>query len=124
MRKLDLLKDEWYFKPKSPEESAAFQKWAFEQGLSWNTHGKHVIGHVYADCIGGNGHKPRTLGHATETWYDERGHVKLTPVFKIEISVESVELPDVESSQEKKIRELEATVAEAQRQIQELKKEI
>ena len=124
MAKLDLMKDKWFFAPSTKEEGIAFQKWAFTQGLSWSSAGTKALEYLGTEAIGGNGNTKGKLGHATYSWYLDRGHVELTPVFKTEISVDGVYLPELESAQQKKIRELEATVAEAQRQIQELKKGI
>lgn len=124
MSKLNLLKDKWFFKATSREECVAFQEWAFTQGLSWVGSGEVVNKSVFGDSIGGNNLKGGSLGHASAMWYEDRGFIQIFPKFKTVSVVDCVDLPEVESRQEKKIRELEATIAKAQEQIQALKKEI
>jgi len=124
MAKLDLMKDKWFFAPRTKEEGIAFQKWAFSKGLSWSTSATTVQNNLGTESIGGNGHSKGRLGHASYAWYKDRGHVQISPRFKTEVFVDSVELPDLESQQQKQIRELEETIARATQQIQELKKDI
>lgn len=122
----DITKDKWFIRVANEEQAKAVQEWAFEHGLGWA--GKKVLRDDYAtwdrtDRSIGSGHYGGCgLGQARAGWWISNGHKEIKVSFKTVI--DELELPKVESAQQIKIRELEATVAEAQRQIQELKKEI
>lgn len=121
----DLKNDKWFIRVETEQQCLAVQEWAFEQGLSWA--GCQTLRGDFRSwdkpCAIGHGHfGGSSLGQARIQYWIDNGHHQIDVSFKT--TVDKVNLPEVESKQQKQIRELEATVAEAQRQIQELKKDI
>ena len=124
----NVKKDKWFIRVASQQEANAAQKWAFAQGLgwgdkfelrtdfySWDTNGASAAigsGHFGGGC----------LGQASSTYWERHGHkeIKLTFAF----AVDTVIYPEVESPQQKQIKALEETIAQASAQIQKLKEEM
>jgi hypothetical protein len=132
MSNFDICKDKWFFESKSVQERDAFLEWAYDQGMSWQgSTPRSNIFLISACVIGGNNGAQGYLGwvHASVgsqggEFYESRGHINISPVFKYKLVVDNVPLPVVESPQQKQIRELEETIAKAQEQIESLKKVI
>lgn len=113
----DLKKEKWFIHTPTPEISEAVQLWLFEQGLQWRLGGQDVR-HTNKSAIGGM-QSVGNIGFADPEFYAKEGCQEIKFTFKA--VVDSVEYPVVESEQQKRIRELEETIATAQRQIAELK---
>jgi len=125
----DICKDKWFFEPKSEQDRDVFLEWAYEQGMVWRGDSPRSNNYLSVECvIGGNNAKQGNLGWCDSDtgdgrdFYESRGHLEIFPIFKL--CVDKLLLPVVESPQQKKIRELEETIAKAQEQIESLKKVI
>uniref|UniRef100_A0AAU6VY17 Uncharacterized protein n=2 Tax=unclassified bacterial viruses TaxID=12333 RepID=A0AAU6VY17_9VIRU len=124
----DLKTEKWFIRVKSEEQAAAVQQWAFTKGLSWA--GCNVLRDDYKEwekrmgvaAIGSGHYDGRSLGQASPQYWLDNGHKEIEMSFKTVI--DSIVYPQVESTQQKQIRELEHTIALATKQIQELKKDI
>lgn len=126
MSTFDICKDKWFFFSNSMQERDAFLEWAYEQGMSWSA---GVAPCLQGDdvYISGNFFTEGVLGWAmvkAREFYESYGHVEIHPEFKYKMCVAFVPSPEVESPQQKQIRELEETIARATQQINELKKDI
>lgn len=97
----DLKEDPWFIRVNSPEESAAVQKWLFEQGICWkavgpvvsNTGAKYLTNSCPAGVTGDWllwGEYPLPLAGSVE---DKRKEIKVD--FKTTLSVSNVEYPDL-----------------------------
>lgn len=115
----------WFIRVANAEQAKAVQEWAFEQGFGWSgskTIRKDLrlweipaaIGHGHFDGMG--------LGQASVDYWIANGHKEIKVTFKT--AVDKVVLTEVESLQQKQIRELQETIAKAQEQIESLKKVI
>lgn len=124
----DVKKDKWFVRVANKQEAIAVQEWAFSEGLGWcgslelrtdfdawgtDENSKAVgCGH-----FGGN-----SLGQAPGTWWESNGHKEIKLTYKF--GVDTVIYPEVESPQQKQIKALEETIAQAAAQIQKLKEEM
>jgi hypothetical protein len=122
----DITKDKWFIRVANEEQAKAVQEWAFDRGFGWAGQKEFrkdfAVWDKKSPAIGFGHFGCDSLGQARAQWWIDSGHKEIKVSFKTVI--DEMEFPKVESAQQIKIRELEATVAEAQRQIQELKKEI
>ncbi|WKV20519.1 hypothetical protein 16Q_126 [Pseudomonas phage 16Q] len=131
MSNFDICKDKWFYQPNSVQGRDAFLEWAYEQGMVWMGLNQRSNEHlIELCCIGGNSYREGQLGwvHGSVAegvdFYESRGHIKISPVFKYKLIVDIIPPPVVESPQQKQVRELEETIAKAQEQIESLKKVI
>jgi hypothetical protein len=123
----DVKNDKWFVRVANKQEAIAAQDWAFSEGLSWN--GRTTLRHDYHlwDMDGGtaigSGHcEGSVLGQAGVMYWARSGHKEIKLTYKL--TVDTVLLPEVESPQQRQIRALEATIAQAAAQIQKLKEEV
>jgi hypothetical protein len=126
---LDVKNDKWFVRVANKQEADAAQEWAFKEGLSWN--GRTTLRRDYSewDMVGGtaigSGHcEGGLLGQAGVMYWSRSGHKEIKVTFQTALSVDTVVLPEVESPQQKQIKALEATIAQAAAQIQKLKEEV
>lgn len=130
----DLKTQPWHIKVKSPEENYAAQKWLFSQGLTW------CNGDVDVDCLHSKilsnyfarqrkvndievNHEGFMHGAYPSEFNNDDYELELQ--FEEKIVVVDFTFPTVkESPEQKKIRELEETIAKAQEQINKLKGEM
>ena len=122
---MNLQKDKWFIRVPDEESAKAVQEYMFERGLAWA--GKQELRTDYDTwsfpmAIGAGHYGGDSLGQASIGWWESQGHKEIFITFKT--VVDKVEFPKVESPQEIKIRELEATIAKAYEQIKALKEEI
>ncbi|WCO82025.1 hypothetical protein vBPpSSYP_43 [Pseudomonas phage vB_PpS_SYP] len=119
----DVKKDPWYVIVSNREEAKLVQSWLFEQGLQWQSGGathSHLGERVLTNDSGCD-----RIFHASFGVIEKkkaRGSKELKFSFKRELVIDKVTLPDVESPQQKQIKELEETIRKASEQIEQLKK--
>jgi hypothetical protein len=119
----NVKKDPWYVIVNNHEESKLVQSWLFKQGLHWqagdSTH-LHLGERVLTNDEGCD-----RIFHASMGVIEKKkakGSKELIFSFKHELVIDKVTLPDVESPQQKQIKELEETIRKASEQIEQLKK--
>lgn len=126
-QQFNLKTNKWWIATPTPEISKAVQEWLFEQGVTW------CSGETSVDCVH---HKCLVNFYDEDRASPERGFMHNSgsyesnfPEYEIKITtktvIDSVTFPNVISEQEKarkqSIAELEATIAKAQEQIEQLK---
>lgn len=116
--KFDMKTQPWFIRFSSEEEAALVDEWLEENfGEVLDCYGEFIIGVSNTDNYG-------NISNYGLYWVDE---VALTKTKRYEIKlnfktiVDSVEWPSVKSEKDLKIEELEKTIAEAQKKLQELK---
>lgn len=118
----DLKTEKWFIRVNSEQESIAVQEWAFQQGIGWMNKlelRKDFSTWQLPSAIGFGHFGGQSLGQANVDYWERNGHKEIKAELKL--SVVDVELPAVESPQQKQIRELEETIATAAAQIKKLK---
>lgn len=120
----DMKKEPWFIRVNNKEESKVVQEWLFTLGLKW-IRDSHAVKYLDAKIICNVFTDGVLSKNLLKTDFMEEVHssaqeIKLT--FKTVI--DSVEYPVVKSEQQKKVEELEATIAQAQTQLAQLKQQI
>jgi len=119
----NVKKDPWYIVVKNRQESKLVQSWLFEQGLQWKAGGAkhdHLNERVLTNDNGGD-----RICHASFGVIEKKkakGSKELKFSFKQTLTIDKVTMPEVESPQQKQIKELEETIRKAAEQIEQLKK--
>lgn len=131
-QQFNLKTRKWWIATPTPEISKAVQEWLFEHGISWKS-GSFGVANVnskYLTNIHGAAYPvPESKGFMQTNGNGGYYSAGLEPEYEIKITtktiIDSVTFPNVISEQEKarkqSIAELEATIAKAQQQIEQLK---
>ena len=93
----DLKKDPWFIRVNSPEESAAVQKWLFEQGAAWFG-GSKTVGHTSFSFLTNtctSGKVDECLMGGVETRHIHASCKEIKVNFKSTLSVDRVEYTDL-----------------------------
>lgn len=117
----------WFIAVNGKEHSRIAQEWLFEQGLQWAHYGKVVSftdQAVLTNVDAGGIVRDYIIYSDSITRKIEQGAHEVKVLGRISMVLEKVELPVVESPQEKQIRELEETIQKAQKQIDALKQSL
>lgn len=121
---IDLINDRWFIVVENPADSAAIQEWLFTKGLTWKGFGTHVNPEFYKVITNGKADGTGYLMHDhaypdTIQRYRDEDRYELNATFKTVVNM--VHIPDLLTEKELKIRELERSMVDIQRQIQELR---
>lgn len=117
----DMHKQPWFIRVNNKEEYNAASEWLYENfGNYANTgYASYIVGLTNTDNSGEI--HPRVM------WMGEDS-LEATERYEIKLSyktvVDSVTFPEMKTEQQKKIEELEATIAQAQAQLAQLKQQI
>ena len=114
----------WFIAINGKEHSRIAQEWLFEQGVQWEHMGKKVsyTEQAVLTNVDGSGIIRDYIMHANSVKFKiDQGAQEIKVHGHLKMVLDKVELPEVESEQAKKIRELEDTIQKAQKQIDELK---
>lgn len=119
------MTSKWFIRVGDSSHGAAVQKWLFDQGFKFNTHGATTLRPNLQNVLitnGDGGGFIYTLSLDDAMLKIERGAKEI--VVHTALVVSNVIYPKNETTQEKKIRELEETIIKAQEQIKQLRKGI
>lgn len=128
----NLKTSKWHILVGSAEENQVAQEWLLSQGITW-CNGKckvdegckqsKVLSNYFSDGgeVNKNGFMHSSSGFDNYR-YNEEFELKLS--YKATISVDKIVYPTVDSPQQKQIKALEETIAQAAAQIQKLKEEM
>jgi len=113
--------DPWFIRVNSEQESKVVQDWLFEQGIMW----KHSsTQHKYTEYtfilnVLCEGHISKRLLRTNEACeiHPTAKEIKLT--FKT--TIDSVQYPEMETEQQIKMKQLQATIDKAARELKELR---
>jgi hypothetical protein len=117
----NLKTNPWFIRVNSPEESKVVQEWLFSNGVGW-IGGNFEAGNLWAQYltninVDGDQRGVIMWSHEDIGIHESAKELK----FKFKTVLDSVIFPEVETEQEKKLKELEETIKKAAKEIQELK---
>ncbi|ATN92846.1 hypothetical protein QGX11_gp083 [Pseudomonas phage PPSC2] len=128
----NLKTSKWHILVGSAEENQAAQEWLLSQGITWCNGNRKVdegckqskvLSNYFSDGreVNKNGFMYSYSGFDN---YQHNEEFELKLSYKTTISVDKVVYPTVDSPQQKQIKALEETIAQAAAQIQKLKEGI
>ena len=118
----NIKEHKWFIRIEDAEHSEIVQKWLFEQGVNWQwSTGKpentrfEFLTNTYSD-----GDLSKHLLYANNKGSVSKQCKELIIRTKTETVVSEVVYPEIETEQQKQIRELKETIAKAQEQLDAL----